>query len=84
VSSKCVIDIQGMKFQSCVSKITDALNEKEAIVDVQINLELKEGVVMHDADGINTSQIVDIVNNLGFFSTLKLSTPEALKGKLLS
>ena len=73
-----------MKFQSCVSKITDALNEKEAIVDVQINLELKEGVVMHDADGINTSQIVDIVNNLGFFSTLKLSTPEALKGKLLS
>ena len=81
-SSQCMIDIQGMKYQSCVRKITDTLKENEAVVSVQINLELKEGVVIYEADKISTSQIVDIVNSLGFVSTLKLSTIESLKGKV--
>ena len=71
-----------MKCQSCIRKITDTLSENKAVLNVQINLELKEGVVMHDADGISAPQIVDIVNSLGFLSVLKLSTSETLKGTI--
>ena len=71
-SSKCVIDIQGMKCQSCVRKITNTLNEKEGVTNVLVNLELKEGVVMYDALSISPSQIVEIVQSLGFISMLKL------------
>ena len=72
-SSKCVIDIQGMKCQSCVRKITDTLTEKEGVTNVLINLELKEGVVMYDEDKIEPQRIAEIIQDLGFVSTLKLS-----------
>ena len=72
-SSKCVIDIQGMKCQSCVCKITDTLTEKEGVTNVLINLELKEGVIMYDESRIGQQQILDIIKNLGFTSTLKLA-----------
>ena len=70
---KCVVDIQGMKCQSCVRKITDTLTEKEGVTNVLINLELKEGVVMYDEDKIEPQRIAEIIQDLGFVSTLKLS-----------
>ena len=73
VSLQCVIDIQGMKCQSCVRKITDTLTEKDGVTNVLINLELKEGVVMYEGSKIGPQQITEIVQNLGFISTLKLS-----------
>ena len=73
MSSKCVINIQGMKCQSCVRKITDTLTEREGVTNVLIDLELKEGVVMYDSSKIRPQQIIEIVQNLGFISTLKLA-----------
>merc|ERR550534_1409032 len=55
---KCVVDIQGMKCQSCVRKITDTLTEKE-------------GVTMYDEDKIEPQRIAEIIQDLGFVSTLK-------------
>ena len=62
-----------MKCQSCVRKITDTLTENEGIKNVLVNLEFKEGVVMYDGNKIEPQKIAEIVQNLGFVSTLKLS-----------
>ena len=82
-SLKCLIDIQGMKCQSCVRKITNKLSEIEGITSALISLELKEGAVIYDTDLISPSQIVEIVQSLGFVSMLKLSTTLARKGMKL-
>ena len=71
--SECVIDIQGMKCQSCVNKITNTLSEIEGVKNVLINLELKEGTVTYDVDLISPAQIVKAVETLGFVSMQKLA-----------
>lgn len=60
------LPIIGMKCQSCVRKITSNLLEKAGIIDVRIVLDEKAGYIDYDTEQIDSQQIINEIESMGF------------------
>lgn len=80
IISTCVVDIQGMRCQSCVKNIEKTISAKQGIISVIVNLEKKEGSVEYDEVLVNSNQIAEYISDMGFNSTLKPSIDIPLTG----
>lgn len=76
----CVVDIQGMRCQSCVKNIEKTIGAKNGILSVKVNLEAKEGLVEYDEVFVNSNQIAEFISDMGFNSTVKASNNIELNG----
>ena len=68
----CVVDIQGMRCQSCVKNIEKTIGAKNGILSVKVNLEAKEGLVEYDEVFVNSNRVVQIKKNFNLISFSKL------------
>eukprot|EP01080_Neovahlkampfia_damariscottae_P007064 gene7064-11227_t len=66
------LTVNGMKCNSCVSKITDNLKEIEGVTNVKVNLESKSAAISHKSSKTEDF-FIDKINELGF----KASKPNA-------
>ena len=80
IFSTCVVDIQGMRCQSCVKNIQKTIGSKPGIISVTVNLEKKEGYVEYDEVLVNSKQIAESISDMGFNSTVKPSIDIPLNG----
>jgi len=80
IISSCVVDIQGMRCQSCVKNIEKTIGAKPGIISVSVNLEKKEGSVEYDEVLVNSNQIAEFISDMGFNSTVKPSIDIPLNG----
>lgn len=79
-ASSCVIDIQGMRCQNCVRNIEKTIDAKPGIINVQVDLEKKEGTVQYDGELVNPTQISEFIAAMGFAS--KVKTTDISLGKV--
>ena len=69
--SSCVVDIQGMKCQSCVRNIEKTIGGKLGVTAVKVDLEKKEGTVQYDGELLNSAQIAEYIGAMGFTAKVK-------------
>lgn len=84
-SSSCLIDIQGMRCQSCVKNIEKTISGKLGILTIKVDLEKKEGSVQYDSEILTPDQIAEFIDDMGFGSTVKTEQDNLLQvheGKL--
>ncbi|VDN99112.1 unnamed protein product [Rodentolepis nana] len=62
----CALHINGMRCISCVSKITDALNNSYGILAVDVSLACKQAFVAFSSPQITADALIDKIHNLGF------------------
>lgn len=64
--STCLVDIQGMRCQSCVRNIQNTIGEKLGVISITVDLEKKEGFVKYVSDIITPTQISESIDDMGF------------------
>lgn len=69
--SSCLIDIQGMRCQSCVRNIENTISGKLGICSIKVDLEKKEGLVEYDGELVNPEQIAEFIDDMGFDAKVK-------------
>ena len=77
----CVVDIQGMRCQSCVKNIEKTIGAKTGILSIKVSLEQKEGCIEYDEVLVSSNQVAEFISDMGFHSTLKPSIDIQLNGK---
>ncbi|GJJ79177.1 P-type Cu+ transporter [Entomortierella parvispora] len=70
------LDISGMTCASCVSAIETSLMGLTGIIQVQVNLLAKSGVIVHDAEVIGVRDLISAVEDTGF--DVSLAADDAL------
>lgn len=75
----CVVNIQGMKCQSCVRNIEKKVGDMLGVMSIKVDLEKKEGTVQYDSDLIQPIQVADFIQAMGFTSEIK--STEVFPGK---
>ncbi len=78
-SSSCLIDIQGMRCQSCVKNIENTISGKLGILTIKVDLEKKEGLVQYDCEILTPEQIAEFIDDMGFGSTVKTEQDNPLQ-----
>lgn len=68
---KVRIHISGMTCQSCVKNIEENISKKDGILKINVNLELSEGVVDYDLHKRSSSEIAEMIDNMGFEASVK-------------
>ena len=64
--SKVTINIEGMTCAACSAKIDKSLNEKEGVLQANVNLTTEKATVKFDKDKIRVSKMVELINSLGY------------------
>lgn len=72
--STCLVDIQGMRCQSCVRNIQNTIGQKLGVISIIIELEKKEGLVKYAADIIAPAEIAESIDDMGFPCVVKTET----------
>jgi len=65
-----ILNIEGMKCQSCVRKIERTVGEKSGVVSIKVSLSDKEATVVYSPWVTSSADIRDHVGNLGFTATI--------------
>ncbi|XP_068235378.1 copper-transporting ATPase 1 isoform X2 [Palaemon carinicauda] len=66
MTSTSVISIEGMTCQSCVRNIESVVSVLGGVHSVKVNLEAKEGTVIHDSQLISGSVLASRIDDMGF------------------
>ena len=65
ISERCEVRVAGMTCQSCVRKITAALEAEEAVLSCEVSLETESASVEFDPDLVTAEDIELAINNVG-------------------
>ena len=65
ISERCEVRVAGMPCQSCVRKITAALEAEEAVLSCEVSLETESASVEFDPDLVTAEDIELAINNVG-------------------
>ena len=69
--SSCLIDIQGMRCQSCVRNIEGKISAKLGVCSIKVDLDKKEASVQYDGELVNPEQIAGFIDDMGFDAKVK-------------
>ena len=69
--NKTTINIEGMSCTACSAKIDKALNNEEGVFVAAVNLTTEKATVSFDNSKIRTSELVDIINSLGYTASVQ-------------
>lgn len=70
---KVILDIAGMRCGSCAICIELMLGKKKGIVSSKVSLNERSAIVEYDPTITTTSDIMKVVNDLGYIATLTRS-----------
>ena len=73
--SSCLVDIQGMRCQSCVRNIQNTIGQKLGVISIIVDLEKKEGLVKYAANIITPAEVAESIDDMGFPCVVKTETP---------
>ncbi|XP_066973024.1 LOW QUALITY PROTEIN: copper-transporting ATPase 1 [Macrobrachium rosenbergii] len=73
MTSTSVVSIEGMTCQSCVRNIESVVGVLPGVHSVKVNLEAKEGTIIHDSQVISGTQLASRIDDMGFDSKLSTS-----------
>ncbi|KAH9285548.1 Copper-transporting ATPase 2 [Echinococcus granulosus] len=73
----CIVHIDGMTCQSCVSTIQNTLHCVNGIFVVDINLQEKQALIIHSPTQISVDEVTEVISGIGFdahFMTNRIET----------
>ena len=71
------IHIDGMTCQSCVKNIEGMISQKDGILSIIVNLELKEASVKYEPSKTGASEICEWIEDMGFEAEIKKGQPNS-------
>ncbi|XP_076164002.1 copper-transporting ATPase 1 isoform X2 [Ptiloglossa arizonensis] len=71
IVSTVMIDINGMRCQSCVKNIEGTVSSRAGVVDVKVVLEEKVGYIEYKVNEITASELVEAIEDMGFVASLR-------------
>lgn len=75
------LDIDGISCQMCVSKIERKISKLEGVKSIVVNLANSRGKVVYDSEKIKLSEILHIMEKLGYKGTKHNDITESIKDK---
>ena len=75
------LDINGISCQMCVSKIERKISKLEGVKSIVVNLANSRGKVVYDSEKIKLSEILHIMEKLGYKGTKHNDITESIKDK---
>ena len=70
IPRSCVLNIKGMTCHSCVRNIESHIGNQPGIISIRVSLADSNGVVHYDPKVTDPPQIMEMVNNMGFDTTV--------------
>lgn len=62
------IPVQGMSCNHCTSSVASALEATSGVSAVAVSLEEQQATVTYDEAAVSRSQLVEVINDLGFLA----------------
>ena len=75
------LDIDGISCQMCVSKIERKISKLEGVKSIVVNLANSRGKIVYDSEKIKLSEILHIIEKLGYKGTKHNDITESIKDK---
>lgn len=70
-ASELNVRIEGISCQACVANIERKTKKLEGVVSAEVNLATNRGRFLYNSKRIKSSEIIDVINNLGGYKAIK-------------
>lgn len=72
--TKTQINVNGMTCQSCVRNIEGNIGKKLGIASITVSLEQKMAFVEYNSDIVNTNEIAEMIDDMGFEASVSIDS----------